>query len=267
MMLDLSQNPLCRPFDFPGSSRHGILLLHGFTATPGTMLPLGQALAKRGLRVKAILLPGHGTTVLDMERRRWTEWLAAAQEGFDQLARECEQVSVAGLSMGGALTLLLAQTRSVYKAAPICAALKVRNRASRFAKVVWPVMRYHVDRPCSAYSDDFLEAYNACYDRTPVRSVAELNALMKRARRGLHKICCPLLVIRAGQDETVLPESAELIMNETSSVNKRLLTLPNSPHVCTLGPERERLFSEIAAFLASGACQMDPVQAALSDQP
>lgn len=41
-MMDLSQNPLCRPFDFAGNPRHGILLVHGFTATPGTMLPLGK---------------------------------------------------------------------------------------------------------------------------------------------------------------------------------------------------------------------------------
>ena len=94
-MNDLFQNPLCRPFDFPGSSQHGVLLVHGFTATPGTMLPLGKALAQCGFRVKGILLPGHGTNAEDMELRRWPEWLAAVQAGFDQLVSECERVSVA----------------------------------------------------------------------------------------------------------------------------------------------------------------------------
>ena len=246
-MNDLSQNPLCRPFDFPGSSHHGILLVHGFTATPGTMRPLGEALAARGFRVKGILLPGHGATAGEMERCRWQDWLAAAQTGFDQLAQECEMVSAVGLSMGGALTLLLAQTRPVHRAAVLCAALKVRNRASRFARAVWPVMRYYREPP-RGFGDRFLSAYNACYDATPVRSVAELNALMKRTRRGLKAVRCPLLVVRAGQDETVLPDSAALIMDYTSSCKKRLLTLPNSPHVCTLGPERERLFDEVARF-------------------
>ena len=105
-MMDLSQNPLCRPFDFTGNSRHGVLLIHGFTATPGTMLPLGEALAQRGYRVKGILLPGHGTTVDDMERRRWPEWIGAVQEGFDQLSQECERVSVCLLYTSGSRTYL-----------------------------------------------------------------------------------------------------------------------------------------------------------------
>lgn len=249
-MTDLSRNPVCRPFDFAGSPLHSVLLIHGFTASPGTMLPLGEFLAKCGFRVKGLLLPGHGTTAADLERRRWPEWLAAVQESFDQLSMECEKVSVVGLSMGGTLTLLLAQTRPVYRAAALCAALKVRNRASHAASVLWPVMRYHVDRP-RVYDDRFLAQYNACYDRTPVRSVAELNALMSRTRHGLKSVRCPLLVVRAGQDETVPPESAETIMNYAASSNKRLLTLPESPHVCTLGPERERLFGEIARFLGT----------------
>lgn len=247
-MMDLSQNPLCRPFDFAGNPRHGILLVHGFTATPGTMLPLGEALARRGYRVKGILLPGHGTTVDDMEHRRWPEWIGAVQDGFDQLSQECERVSVVGLSMGGTLALLLAQTRPVYRAVPICAALRVRNRASRFARLVWPVMRYHTDSHHPSYGE-FLAEYNACYDRTPVRSVAELNALIAHTLHGLKTVRCPLLAVRAGKDETVAPESAEIIMNRTASSKKRLLTLPDSPHVCTLGPERERLFREIARFL------------------
>ena len=43
-MEPLTRNPLCRAFSMEGSREDGILLLHGFTATPGTMRPLGEAL-------------------------------------------------------------------------------------------------------------------------------------------------------------------------------------------------------------------------------
>ena len=109
-------------------------------------------------------------------------------------------------------------------------------------------MRYHTDSHHPSCGE-FLAEYNACYDRTPVRSVAELNALIAHTLHGLKTVRCPLLVIRAGKDETVAPESAEIIMNRAASSKKWLLTLPDSPHVCTLGPERERLFREIARFL------------------
>ena len=77
------------------------------------MLPLGKALAQCGFRVKGILLPGHGTNAEDMELRRWPEWLAAVQAGFDQLVSECGRVSVAGLSMGGTLALFGANAPSL----------------------------------------------------------------------------------------------------------------------------------------------------------
>ena len=102
------------------------------------------------------------------------------------------------------------------------------NRASRFARLIWPVMRYHTDSHHPSCGE-FLAEYNACYDRTPVRSVAELNALIAHTLHGLKTVRCPLLVVRAGKDETVAPESAEIIMNRTASSKKRLLTLPDSP--------------------------------------
>ena len=62
-MEPLTRNPLCRAFSMEGSREDGILLLHGFTATPGTMRPLGEALHRdTGFTVYAPLLPGHGLT-------------------------------------------------------------------------------------------------------------------------------------------------------------------------------------------------------------
>lgn len=247
-MNNLSQNLLCRPFSFNESSRNGVLLIHGFTATPGTLLPLGAYLARYDCRVEGILLPGHGTNAADMERCSWRDWLSAAQKGYDRLAQTCDSVSVVGLSMGGALALLVAASRPAARTVPVCAALKVQNHASRFARYVRPIMRYYTERARES-DPGFLQEYNACYDCTPLRSIEQLNILMKKARQQLKNIHCPLLIVRAGKDATVCPESAEMILRQTASANKRLYTLPNSPHVCTLGPERDRLFQEVAAFL------------------
>ena len=45
-----------------------------------------------------------------------------------------KKVSVVGLSMGGALTCLLAEHRPVHKAVPIAPALKILQHGSRLAK-------------------------------------------------------------------------------------------------------------------------------------
>ena len=247
----LIDNPLCRPFWIDGSREHGILLIHGFTATPGTMNPLGRALAeKTGYTVAAPLLPGHGRTPEDMAKTRWHDWLRGAQHAFDKLSRQCKDVSVVGLSMGGALTLLLAETRPVRRAVPIAAALSAYNEKIICANALWPVWRFFTE-PEKEHEvmPDFLYEYNDTYDKTPVHCLADLNRLMRLARQGLPRIHCPIMNVRAGKDRTIHPRSTGWIMTEVSSRKKVLLELPRSPHVCTLGPERELLFEETAKFL------------------
>ena len=247
---DLSKEPVCRPFDFAGSKEHGVLCIHGFTGSPGGIHPLGERIAKEtGYTVKGILLPGHGTTPEDMAAHRWNEWLQAALDGFDALARECKHVSVAGISMGGTLTLLLCQQRPVYRAIPIVAALKVTNPYAKIAFLAWPFNRFLNWSDHPKPDGDFILQYKTGYPCTPLRSVVDLNRLMRLARRDLPQVHCPLLVVRAGKDETVHATSADWIMACVSSQEKCLLELKNSFHMCTLGPEREILFKDAVAFL------------------
>ena len=56
----------------------GVLVLHGFTGSPGTMQPLTDGLRAAGFDVTAPTLPGHGTTIDDMVPTRWEDWSAAA---------------------------------------------------------------------------------------------------------------------------------------------------------------------------------------------
>src|SRR5918997_5982448 len=89
----------------------GVLVVHGFTGNPQSMRPLAEALAAAGCTVSLPLLPGHGTRVEDMLPTRWSDWSAAAEQAYEELAARCEAVCVAGLSMGGTLALWLATRR------------------------------------------------------------------------------------------------------------------------------------------------------------
>lgn len=245
---ELTNHPMSRPFTFEGDRTHGVLVLHGFTATPGTVLPLGQALAEDGHYVRGILLPGHGTTVEEMNACTGLHWLRAAQKAFDEMADVCENVSVVGLSMGGTLTLLLAETRPVYKAVPIAPALKTYRRASRLAPAFQRALPYLNSRPGKT-PEDFLSDYNLTYGCTPLPALTQLEHMMRAARRGLPRIDCPLLVVRAGKDRTVHALGIEWILREAGSRHKEYLLLPESPHVCTLAGEREFLFAKVRDFL------------------
>ena len=113
-------SPVCQPFNLPGSE-HGVLLLHGFTGSAAHMRPLGEALHAAGFTVMGVNLPGHATTMEHMARTGWQDWIDAAKEAFCRLQGRCRYASVAGLSMGGCLTLLIAQQLHPTAAAVISA--------------------------------------------------------------------------------------------------------------------------------------------------
>lgn len=254
-MNDLTHNRMSLPFSFDGSREHGVLVIHGFTGTPGEVLPLGTAIAGAGLRVEGVCLPGHGTTPRDMSTARWRDWLSCVLNAFDALAEECKKVSVVGLSMGGTLALLLAERRPVYRAVPIAAALRVWNKWAslapffRWIKPYYTEPRKNPPPEVAASYEGFLHPYKAGYDCIPLRSMGDLNRLRAMARRDLEKITCPMLVVEAGMDQTVHPKSAAWIMDRAVNAEREKLLLPASPHVCTLGKERALLFKRVIGFL------------------
>ena len=87
----------------------GILVLHGFTGSPKSMKPWGRELAAQGWSVRVPRLPGHGTRWQDMNLTTWQDWYAEADRALAELTASCSKVFVMGLSMGGSLTLRLAE--------------------------------------------------------------------------------------------------------------------------------------------------------------
>src|SRR4051794_33938106 len=100
--------PGAEPFSADGGDT-GVLLCHGFTGSPQSLRPWAEALARAGHTVRLPLLPGHGTTWQDMNRSSWRQWYDEVDAAFTELRSRCSAVFVAGLSMGGALALRLAE--------------------------------------------------------------------------------------------------------------------------------------------------------------
>src|ERR1700709_2358491 len=95
------------PWSFEGG-RAGALCIHGFTGNPNSMRPVAEAFAAAGLSVELPRLPGHGTTVDEMMTTTWADWSGEAEAAYQRLAARTDAIVVAGLSMGGTLTLWLA---------------------------------------------------------------------------------------------------------------------------------------------------------------
>jgi carboxylesterase len=110
----MTNNSLIHNQHLPGTSffweggSTGILLSHGYTATTAEVRPVAQLLHTRGFTVAGPLLPGHGTDPLEMIRYRWQDWAVALEQSYRELAQRCDTVFIGGESMGGLLSLYLA---------------------------------------------------------------------------------------------------------------------------------------------------------------
>jgi carboxylesterase len=93
------------PWSSIGDRSSGVLVLHGFTGNPSSMRLLAEAFAGAGHHVELPRLPGHGTSIDDMLTTGWSDWSGAVLEAYDTLAERASEIVVAGLSMGGSLTL------------------------------------------------------------------------------------------------------------------------------------------------------------------
>ena len=238
----------CKPFLHVGGET-GVLLIHGFTGSVANMRPLGDALADLGYTVMGINLPGHATTEADMAASNARQWLQAAREAAIQLRRKCATVVVAGLSMGGVLALLLASEGLVDACVTLSAPMALHNRLARFTPWLAPVMPRISKAPTDERHRLIDASFDYGYSGFPSRKMADLLWLIRRARKQMPDVTCPLLVVQSDGDHTIWLGSAGWIDAHVNSKNKQLLALRGVHHVCTLSPALPEIVSTMDTWL------------------
>ena len=245
-MLDFSA-PQAQPFLF-AEGEHGVLLIHGFTGSPAHLRLIGEGLRDNGFSVRGILLPGHGEYPEAMAKATWQDWFQASREAAAEMRKQYRFFTVAGLSMGGCLALMLAEQMDADACVTIAAPMKTTARFRALAPVaalVHPMVQKRADGSRNTLD----AAYDIGYDSYPMRSVHHLSVIMARARKDLALIRCPVLAIQSHGDKTVTPDSPEIILNGVSSKIKAQLWLEDAPHVCTISPEYPKIIQGMAEFL------------------
>ena len=235
------------PFNYDGSDV-GVLLCHGFTGTPQSMRPWGQYLADRGYTVRLPLLPGHGTTWQEMNRTGWQDWYSCVDATFRELHQSCERVFVGGLSMGGALSLQLAQEHG-----PRISGLVLVNPAVKFDDPrtrLLPVLK-HLMGSVEAIGNDVKKpgVTELAYTRTPLKASHSQMIAWNSVIRDLPEVTQPVLLLRSTQDHVVPASSSALILSRISSRDVTEVLLEDSYHVATIDNDAPRIFDESAKFI------------------
>lgn len=227
-----------------GTAPVGVLLCHGFTGSVASMKPWGEALAGAGHHVVIPRLPGHGTSWQELNRTTWMDWYAVAERALFELRDTCEQVVVAGLSMGGALALRLAEEHSVRGVILVNPAIASRSRTLVVAGVL-----KHVVPSVAAIGNDIAKpgVDEHSYDRTPLLAVHSMTRLWSVVRADLDRIAAPVLLFTSRVDHVVDTLSRDTLLKRLPAIDHR--QLEHSFHVATLDHDAQRIESESIEFI------------------
>jgi len=227
----------------------GVLLCHGFTGSPASMRPWGEQLAAAGLTVDLPRLPGHGTTWQELNLTRWEDWYSTVERALLQLTQRCSTVFVMGLSMGGTLTLRLAEQhpdliRGIVVVNPIV-------HSENKALVALPLLR-HVVPSMPGVVNDIKKAGQdeVGYDRLPLQALYSLTQAWPDVRRDLATITMPVLVMHSSVDHVVEPSNAAYVLAHLGSDDVTDVELPDSFHVATLDHDAPTIVEQSLQLVA-----------------
>ena len=241
--------PGAEPLSHTGTRDAGVLVLHGFTGNPGSMRGLADACVAAGFHVEMPRLAGHGTVVDEMIPTRWADWTRDVEDAWQRLASRTDRITVMGLSMGGSLTLRLAE-----------------NHGDAISGIVLVNPAVHSERPdrhllpvISKFLGSFPGISNdikkpgqdeVAYTKIPLKAAHSLSQLWKLVKADINKVTQPLLLLRSEVDHIVEPSNGAWILNHVRSTDKTEIVLKDSYHVATLDNDAPLIHSESAAFVA-----------------
>jgi len=224
----------------------GCLLIHGFTGSPWVFNELKAKLAQRNIEISAPLLPGHGTNSDDLARIKWTEWFDCAVENYLLLRQSCSRILVIGVSVGGAIALLLCSKYKLDGVITLSAPLQFYDPRLRIIPFLRPFKR-NWKKKFHGNNNQFLK--EAGYDSYPLAGVQQCAKLLRVVRNNLEDVFCPALILHGSGDKRIHEKNSHLIEVGIMSLDKKVILYPNSCHTITKGPDARQVENDIIDFI------------------
>nr|WP_100404052.1 alpha/beta fold hydrolase [Bacillus sp. FJAT-42315] len=224
----------------------GCLCIHGFTGSPYEVEPLANYLKeKTDWKIVVPTLPGHGET-LSLKGVTYGQWLEYAEKELQLLLSQCEEVYVVGFSMGGLISVYLAEKYPVEKLILLSAAAKYINAG----QLVMDIREMLKDaKNGQLFANELFSRYKHKLLSTPLSATRQFRKMVKQVTPLIEKINVPTFIAQGLADGIVPPKSADFIYRKISSEDKEVYYSKTAKHhICHTG-DKEELFNKIFTFL------------------
>ena len=215
---------------------------------------MGEYLNRQGLTCLGIRLNGHGTDPEDMRRSRWTDWTASVEDGFHLLSGSVDRIHLVGLSMGGALSLLMSTRLEISGVVAMSTPCQLPQDYPLWAMKVYSLFVRDAQKskepPGSSWVDKEAYASHISYPRNPTLSAIQLKLLLNEMNAALPGVRKPVLLIHSRDDQYVLPGNMERIHAGLVNAPERTkLYVTGSGHVVTRDAARQQVFDAALDFI------------------
>lgn len=275
-----SKNPLsplmeedAGPIALDRSSNKAVIFVHGFPSTPKTYKYVAPIVFDAGYDVFAPLLPGFGTNHDDFIKSNFSQWYAYLSDFFQEKRKKYDRLYIIGLSMGGALTLKLAEEYSgtewapdgiSVNAAPVTLRFHRKGVARGVSILLIRTLGWFFDHQGSKNNkwknmEDGHSEWIGYHGAFP-KQIYSLKMGVWEIRKNLSKITVPVIAFQAPEDSTVDFANLALIEKGISSEVKSFNQLDytgfyNTSHALFLYKSiREKLIRDILDFFEGLEC-------------
>jgi carboxylesterase len=261
------------------AGRTGCLMLHGFMGAPSSSRPLAQYLAQHGVTVQCPLLPGHGSLPNKLYRVSYQAWLDEAQEAFDSINEQCDEIFLMGHSMGTVLDAYLisrhreVNIRGLILLAPAYELPDNRLHTLRLLRYVMPwfypmwMKRLHplvkqrlLDfDPEIDLDDPDIQAKLPELTKVPTSGIDEMRKVLDMGRKLWPTINLPVVIFQGDSDVAVSLESTQKLFDILPGDDKQLQVIPGAGHelMRPFDPTHADVWSSIYQFVVDHTRKKD----------
>jgi len=241
----------------------GVVLVHGFLASPAEVRSMGERIAAAGYPVIGPRLNGHGTSPWDLRERTWQNWQTPVRGAWNIISAFAKRVCLVGFSTGGALSLIVAAERpeKLAAVASVSTPLRFRNRNLVFVPLLHGAN--HITQWLPSYEGvmpfraNESEHPHINYRNMAIRGLFELRRAVDEMERRLPDVDCPVMLFQGDADSVVDPTSGSRILEKLGSERKWLHMIPARRHGI-LNENIGNVQEMVLEFLSAIAEQREP---------
>lgn len=244
-----------KEFTLNGSDDVCWYLIHGYTSTPDTMREIAEKIhSEFNETVVVPRLIGNGEVPSHILNLTLHDWYNQVSNEFDVLSENCNKINLVGFSIGGALSIKLAEDKEVnniYLLSPyllvnhkLYRAFKLETYLDIFANILWYSKKTQIGQ---INSEEGLDKYIS-YWNMPLVPIKNSEMFFDEVKSNLNKINNPLLLQQSKNDEISDIKNSIYIYDNVVSMNKELIIFEKSNHIIHEDYDKKEVINNILNF-------------------